>query len=107
MKEKTCVLIPAALLICAVLVPSQWLAGQAAGGDDNPDARPPVTKADVRIVQRAREILNSQSEWNCADTRVCRRMQRPSACIVRWKRPLMKSVANSNTAAPRCRGHGS
>jgi hypothetical protein len=71
MKEKTCVLIPAALLICAVLVPAQWLAGQAAGGDDNPDARPPVTKADVRIVQRAREILNSPSGWNRADTRVC------------------------------------
>ena len=30
-----------------------------------------MTKADVRIVQRAREILNSQSEWNRADTRVC------------------------------------
>jgi hypothetical protein len=71
MKEKTCVLIPAALLICAFLLPAQWLAGQAAGGDDNPDARPPVTKADVRIVQRAREILNSQSEWNRADMRVC------------------------------------
>src|ERR1700722_9912601 len=71
MKEKTCVLIPAALLIGAVLVPAQWLAGQAAGGDDNPDARPPVTKANVRIVQRAREILNSPSGWNRADTRVC------------------------------------
>ena len=107
MKEKTCVLIPAALLICAVLLPAQWLAGKAAGGDDNPDARPPVTKADVRIVQRAREILNSQSEWNRADTRSARRMLRPSACIVRWKRPLMKSVANSNAAARRCRRHGS
>ena len=30
-----------------------------------------MTKADVRIVQRAREILNSTSEWNRADTRVC------------------------------------
>src|ERR1700722_1170182 len=103
MKEKTCVLIPAALLICAVLLPGQWLAGQAAGGDDNPDARPPVTKADVGIVQRARRILNSQSEWNRADMRVCPadaiKLIRPSACIVRWKRPLMKSVANSNPAA--------
>ena len=72
MKEKTWVLIPVALLIFAAALPAQWLAGQAAGGgDDNPDARPPVTKADVRIVQRAREILNSQSEWNRADTRVC------------------------------------
>jgi hypothetical protein len=38
---------------------------------DNPNARPPVTKADLRIVQRAREILSSPSMWNRADTRVC------------------------------------
>ena len=71
MKEKACVLIPAALLIFAAVLPAQWAATQATGGDDNPEARPPVTKADLRIVQRAREILNSQSEWNRADTRVC------------------------------------
>jgi hypothetical protein len=72
MKAKAWVLVPAALLILAAVLPAQWLAGQAAGGgDDNPDAKPPVTKADVRIVQRARKILNSQSEWNRADTRVC------------------------------------
>lgn len=33
--------------------------------------RPPVTKADLGIVQRAREILDSPSKWNRADTRVC------------------------------------
>jgi hypothetical protein len=72
MKEKTWVLISSAFLIFAAVLPTQWLVGQAAGGGaDNPDARPPVTKADVRIVQRAREILNSQSEWNRADSRVC------------------------------------
>src|SRR5438270_194448 len=71
MKEKSWVLFPAALLIFVVARPAQWLAGQAAGSGDNPDARPPVTKADVRIVQRAGEILNSPSEWNRADTRVC------------------------------------
>ncbi len=38
---------------------------------DDPDARPPVTKADLRIVQRAREILNSPAKWNRADTRKC------------------------------------
>ena len=43
---------------------------EPSGGEDS-DARPPVTKADVRIVQRAQEILNSQSKWNRADTRVC------------------------------------
>jgi len=38
---------------------------------DDPDARPPVTKADVQIVQRAREILSSPAKWNRADNRVC------------------------------------
>jgi hypothetical protein len=35
------------------------------------EARPPVTKADVRIAQRASEILNSPAKWNRADNRVC------------------------------------
>lgn len=38
---------------------------------DDSEARPPVTKADLRIVQRAREILDSPAKWNRADTRVC------------------------------------
>jgi hypothetical protein len=33
--------------------------------------RPPVTKADVRIVQRAKEILDSPAKWNRADNRIC------------------------------------
>ena len=62
--------LPAAvLLILLVTVPG--LAGQAAKGGDDPDARPPVTEADVRIVKRAREILHAPSDWNRADTRVC------------------------------------
>jgi hypothetical protein len=31
---------------------------------DDPDARPPVTKADIRIVQRAKQILDSPAKWN-------------------------------------------
>jgi hypothetical protein len=38
---------------------------------DNPQARPPVTKVDLEIVKRAREILDSPSKWNRADNRVC------------------------------------
>ena len=38
---------------------------------DNSLVRPPVTKADVQIVKRAREILDSQAKWNRADNRVC------------------------------------
>ena len=30
-----------------------------------------MTKADLRIVRRAREILDSPAKWNRADTRVC------------------------------------
>jgi hypothetical protein len=51
------------LLILAIALQAQK------GGD--PNARPPVTKADVRIAQRAREILNSPEKWNRADNRVC------------------------------------
>jgi hypothetical protein len=38
---------------------------------DDPDARPPVTKDDVKIVRRASEILDSPAKWNRADTRQC------------------------------------
>lgn len=38
---------------------------------DDPQARPPVTKADLAIVKRAREILDSPSKWNRADNRIC------------------------------------
>lgn len=34
-------------------------------------ARPPVSKTDLEIVKRAREILNSPSKWNRADNRIC------------------------------------
>jgi hypothetical protein len=39
-------------------------------GNDS-DAYRPVTKADLQIVQRAREILNDPSKWDQADTRKC------------------------------------
>jgi hypothetical protein len=38
---------------------------------DESQSRPPVTKADIRIVQRAREILNSPLKWNRSDNRKC------------------------------------
>jgi hypothetical protein len=40
------------------------------------DANPPVSKSDIRIVQRAREILNSPVRWNRADNRECPAIQR-------------------------------
>ncbi len=38
---------------------------------DDPEARPPVTKADIDIVRRAAQILDSPAKWNRADNRVC------------------------------------
>lgn len=38
---------------------------------DDSDVRPPVTKADVKIAQRAKEILDSPAKWNRADNRKC------------------------------------
>ncbi len=46
----------------AAIVPAQ---------DNNPEARPVVTKTDIAIVRRASEILNSPEKWNHADNRVC------------------------------------
>ncbi|HYX69355.1 MAG TPA: hypothetical protein VE825_09495 [Terriglobales bacterium] len=46
-------------------------AASASRGEGSSQSRPPVTEADVRIVRRAREILDSPAKWNRADTRVC------------------------------------
>jgi hypothetical protein len=65
------VILTVILLFAAVLraqVPDDKTAKPS---DDDPEVRPPVTKVDVRILQRAREILSSPSKWNRADTRVC------------------------------------
>jgi hypothetical protein len=35
------------------------------------DANPKVSEGDIRIVQRAREILSSPAKWNHADNREC------------------------------------
>src|SRR5262249_10542546 len=61
-------------ITCAVLFLAAALIGDAMpqkdlGGD--PEAHPPVTKADLKIVQRARKILNDPSKWNRSDTRDC------------------------------------
>lgn len=38
---------------------------------DDSEARSPVTKADLQIVDYAQKILDSPSKWNRADTRKC------------------------------------
>lgn len=64
----------ACLVIAALLLPLtaavQAPATQPAAADDS-DARPPVTPADLQIVQRARQLLDSPAKWNRADNRKC------------------------------------
>jgi hypothetical protein len=72
MAGKTHILILAAILVFGPVLKAQVPSDKTANpsGDDS-NVRPPVTKADLKIVQRAREILSSPSKWNRADTRVC------------------------------------
>ena len=71
MPDKTRTLIPLTIAVLVTLFPTSRLAAQDASKSDDPEARPPVTQADVQIVQRARQILDSPSKWNRADTRDC------------------------------------
>jgi len=58
------VLALSSIIFLAVQVPS-------AAAQDSSEVQPPVTKADLQIVQRARHILDSPAKWNRADTREC------------------------------------
>lgn len=55
-------------LLFPLLVNAQATTTQSAG-DSN--VRPPVTKVDLQIIKRAREILDSPAKWNRADNREC------------------------------------
>ncbi len=71
MTQKIRLLIPATVLVFSALLPTSQLAAQNTAKTDDPDARPPVMQDDVKIVQRAQQILDSPSKWDRADTRVC------------------------------------
>ena len=43
----------------------------AANNADDSEARPPVTAIDLKIVKRARELLDMPAKWNRADNREC------------------------------------
>ncbi len=62
------------LVVVSLLLPLAIKAqgtGAPSAAVDNPKVRPPVTKADLQIVKRARKILDSPSKWNRADNREC------------------------------------
>ncbi len=61
-------------LIAALLLPFAAVAQAPAtppAATDDSDVRPPVTPADLQIVQRARQLLDSPAKWNRADNRKC------------------------------------
>lgn len=53
--------------MCAAVM----IQARPARSQDDSDARPPVSKSDVAIVQKARQILDSPQKWNRADNRNC------------------------------------
>ena len=61
------------MVITPAALPTQQKAGstQSSAQQDDPEANPPVTAADLKIVQRARQILGRSSQWNRADNRKC------------------------------------
>ena len=61
-------------LVFSLLCP--LLSGQDSKFSGPSDANPPVNQRDIRIVQRARKILNSPARWNRADDRECPATQR-------------------------------
>jgi hypothetical protein len=65
----------AGLQMCVVafvfLAAAATMPASAAQSADDSQSRPPVSKSDVQIVQRARQILNSPEKWNRADNRRC------------------------------------
>jgi len=58
-----------AVLLSPIYASAQEIKPQS--NSDNSNVRPAVTKTDLQIVKRAREILNSESKWNRADNRTC------------------------------------
>jgi hypothetical protein len=57
------------VLLCLVATLSLAAPLNAQGEDSN--ARPPISNADIDVVKRAAEILNSPEKWNRLDNRMC------------------------------------
>ncbi len=62
-----------ATLLCTFSAGAQSGNPSASSATDDSEVRPPVTEADLRIVKRARELLDSPSKWNRVDNRKCPR----------------------------------
>jgi hypothetical protein len=69
--KPTARLLTIAGLLLAACLNAQGTGNQPVVRTDDDELRPPVTKADIEIVHRARQILDSPAKWNRADNRVC------------------------------------
>lgn len=58
-------------IVAFVAVGVASVSGRAAQVSDDSQSRPPVSKIDLQIVKKARQILNSPEKWNRADNRRC------------------------------------
>lgn len=58
-------------LAVLLILGAMSLSGQNSTSEDSPDASPPVSQNDIRIVRRARDLLNSPAKWNRVDNRQC------------------------------------
>ena len=58
-------------VVTFVFVAAATMQAIAAQSQDESQARPPVSKSDVEIVKKARQILGSPEKWNRADNRDC------------------------------------
>jgi hypothetical protein len=58
-------------LLAFAAIPLLVVGTRAQNAADDSQVKPPVAKADIEIVRRAREILSSPAKWNRADTRDC------------------------------------
>jgi hypothetical protein len=59
-----------ATIVAVIMIESGAQAASPVTADDS-KVEPPVTAADLTIIDRAREILKSPDYWNRADTRIC------------------------------------
>ena len=69
-RTNLCVCLVVTIILLPLAVKAQNTGTQSAAVDDS-KVRPPMTRADLQIVKRAREILDSPSKWNRADNREC------------------------------------
>jgi len=77
---------------------------KAQNAADDSQVKPPVSKADIEIVKRAREILSSSAKWNRADTRECPAEEKTFSLYCALEKATEEVSAHfEHRAAPPCR----